>query len=193
MKKNKISPISITLITVAFLSLLACNYNHNSDNPLTESENKNPSDSTKNSADVQFLDKAAEINLEEIKVGTLAQQNGAANEVKSMGKMLEQDHTQSWNELTELARKKSVTIPTTLDSGAKADYSTLSGLSGKDFDKKFCNMMIGGHKAAIGLFEKESTQANDSDIKHWAVSTLPTLHKHLDDAISCQQAINNNP
>lgn len=182
-----------TLLAAAVLSLAACNYNHNSDNPLTRSDNKNGTDTTMHSADWQFLNKAAEINLEEIKVGALAQQKGYSSDVNDMGKMLEQEHTKSWNELTQLAQKKSMTIPTTLDSGAKADYATLSSLTGKEFDKKFCEMMVNGHKDAIALFEKESTQANDSDIKHWAASTLPTLHKHLDDAISCQHGIKNNP
>src|SRR6202012_6110832 len=147
MKKNKIHLVSagITLMAGAFFcSVNSCN--HNSTNSAMNTETKSPSHSNMNPADGQFLNKAAEINLEEIQVGTLAQQNGAGNNVKSMGKMLEEDHTQSWNELTQLARKKSVAIPTGLDSNAKGDYNTLSALSGSDFDKKFCEMMVSGHK-----------------------------------------------
>jgi putative membrane protein len=191
MKKNQIHLLSAGLILMAgafICSVTGCNHT-----APVNSETKTSVDSTKNSADGQFLNKAAEINLEEIKVGALAQQKGYGSDVNDMGKMLEEDHTKSWNELNQLAQQKSIIIPTTLDSGAKADYATLNALSGKEFDKKFCEMMISGHKDAIALFEKESTQANDSDIKHWAASTLPTLHKHLDDAISCQHGIKSNP
>jgi len=191
MKKNQIHLFSAGLILM--LGALLCSVTGCHHNSTMNSATKNSSDSTANSVDGHFLNKAAEINLEEIKVGALAQQKGYSSDVNDMGKMLEQEHTKSWNELTQLAKKKSMTIPTTLDSGAKADYATLSSLTGKEFDKKFCEMMVSGHKDAIALFEKESTQANDSDIKHWAASTLPTLHKHLDDAISCQHGIKNNP
>ena len=48
-------------------------------------------------------------------------------------------------------------------------------------------MMIAGHKGAIALFEKESTEAADTDIRQMAIATLPILHKHLDHAVACQK------
>lgn len=181
--------ISVTLIMGGLVYLTSC-HNANSNNTVTPTGTKADSTSGLTNDDVKFLNKAAEINLEEIRIGTLAQQNGGMKDIKEMGKMLTNDHTKSWNELTELAKKKSVNIPTTLDSNAVADYNSLSNLTGKEFDKKFCNMMIDGHKQAISVFEKEASDTKDSDIKNWANSTLPTLHKHLDDAITCEQTVN---
>jgi putative membrane protein len=101
--------------------------------------------------------------------------------------MMEEDHTNAEKDLTTLALKKSITIPTTLDSNAQTDYKKLDNLSGNDFDRQYSDMMVDGHKAAITLFEKESADANDTDIKQMAAATLPTLQKHLDHAITCQK------
>jgi putative membrane protein len=138
-----------------------------------------------NQQDAHFLNQAAMINLEEIQLGQLARQNGTIADVKELGKMIEDDHTQAQNDLSALARKKSITLPSTLDSNAQSDYKKLSAETGMGFDKGFCNMMVNGHKEAIALFEKESTQANDSAIRQWATTMLPALHKHLDASASC--------
>ena len=187
-RKPTIALILVNVIAAAFLLAVSCNNPQKSasasmaDNPKTDSTT-----SASNSTDGQFLSKAAMINMEEIQLGHLAGQNGTMNDVKELGKMMEEDHTKSQSDLVALARKKSITIPSTLDSNAQNDYKKLSAETGMGFDKDFCDMMVSGHKEAIALFEKESTQANDSDIRQWAVSVLPTLHKHLDDAMTCQE------
>jgi putative membrane protein len=106
--------------------------------------------------------------------------------IKDMGKMMEDDHTKPQSDLIALALKKSITIPTTLDSSAQSDYQILNGLSGNDFDNKYSGMMVNGHTVAIDLFEKESTDTGDTDIRQMAIATLPTLRKHLNDALACQ-------
>jgi len=185
---KNITRLQIRLINAAIASAIlvgvsSCNNPSKSENTVGTTK----SDTTGNSQDAKFLRKASMINMEEIQLGQLARQNGALADVKEFGKMLEEDHTKSQSDLVALAGKKSITIPSTLDSTAQGDYKKLSAEMGPDFDKDFCDMMVNGHKDAIALFEKESTQANDSDIRQWAASVLPALHKHLDDAISCQE------
>ncbi|MEO6883915.1 MAG: DUF4142 domain-containing protein [Bacteroidia bacterium] len=137
--------------------------------------------------DAQFLVKFAEINLEEIQLGKLAQQMGTTMDLKELGEMMENDHTKSLNELTTLALKKSITLPTSLDSNAQNDSTKLSKLSGNEFDTHYCDMMVSGHKIAIALFEKESTDASDPAIRQMAITTLPILKKHLEQATECQK------
>jgi putative membrane protein len=136
--------------------------------------------------DQQFVDKAAQISLEEIKLGELAQLKSTKSEVKELGKMMEEGHRQSLNDLTVLAKKKSMTIPTTLASNANEAYKNLKSNSEANFDKVYCDMMINGHKSAIALFEKASKDSNDADIREWATNTLPILRMHLDHAVSCK-------
>jgi len=187
----------VALATATLSGIISCN-NSQKDNTTTGSDTLNMTNTvsttstvttankTDTSADNQFLRKAALINLEEIRVGRLAEKKGVALDIREMGKMLENDHQKSLTELTALATKKSVALPQELDSGGQSDYRDLDSKNGKEFDKKFCDMMVSGHKDAISLFEKESSQTTDNDIRNWATETLPVLHKHLDEATKCQ-------
>jgi|SRR6185312_12104703 len=182
-KHFKTGLINTVIVAITLVGTTSCN------NPSKSETNASTvkSDTVNNSQDARFLSKASMINMEEIQLGQLAQKDATMDDIKEFGKMLEEDHTKSQSDVVALARKKSITIPSTLDSNAQSDYKKLSAETGTGFDKSFCNMMINGHKDAIALFEKESTQANDSDIRQWAVSVLPALHKHLDDAITCHE------
>jgi len=137
--------------------------------------------------DAQFLVNAAEINMEEINLGKLAQENGKMNHVKELGKMMEDAHSKSTYELTNLAKTKNITIPKSPTDKAMKAYKTLSNKSGINFDKSYSEMMVNGHKDAIAIFEKASTDCTDPEIKAWAFSTLPALRKHLDHAMLCQK------
>jgi hypothetical protein len=48
-------------------------------------------------------------------------------------------------------------------------------------------MMVKGHTMAIDLFEKESVDTGDTDTRQMAITTLPTLHMHLNHALACQK------
>jgi len=148
-------------------------------------------DTTNIAKDAKFLTKVALINIEEIRLGELAQQNSSMRDVKEFGEMMEVDHQKSQEELTQLAAKKSMILPTVLDATAEADYKKLSGKSGAEFDSEYINMMVNGHKDAIALFKLEATDATDADIRQWAKGTLPTLQKHLDDATACEEKCKN--
>jgi hypothetical protein len=52
-------------------------------------------------------------------------------------------------------------------------------------------MMVNGHKDALAMFRKESTEAADSAIRQWASSMIPSLQNRLDHATDCQKKCNN--
>jgi len=154
---------------------------------VAEEHNEAKFNNNKQEKDAEFLVKAAEINLDEISLGQLAQQNGRTFLVKELGKMMEDSHTKSLKDLTALAKKKMITIPTSPTNNSQEAYKKLNEKSGNDFDKKYADMMVNGHKEAIAVFEKASTDCNDSDIKESATAMLPDLRKNLDHAIDCQK------
>jgi putative membrane protein len=190
-KMRNITKVKMILLPAAFIiatliGIVSCN-NTQKSGDTSANVDLTKSDTAKNRNGAEFLIRVAGINLEEIKLGQLAQQKGTITDIKDMGKMMEDDHTKAQNDLTALALKKSITIPTTLDSSAQSDYQILNGLSGNDFDKKYSGMMVNGHTVAIDLFEKESTDTGDTDIRQMAIATLPTLRNHLEHALACQK------
>jgi putative membrane protein len=175
-------------LAVGTFSCLSCNNQTATGANIVNSDSTTiaKSGATNMSQDGKFLAKVAEINLEEIQVGSIAQQNGTTDDIKEMGKTLTDDHTQSLNILNSIARNKSIDIPTSVDNDGKNDIEKLSVKTGSEFDKAFCDMMIDGHKDAISLFEKESANTKDTAISNFIKITLPVLHKHLDIATKCQ-------
>jgi putative membrane protein len=115
-------------------------------------------DSEKNAA---FLISAAEINLDEIMLGEQAQQKSKMPDIIELGKMMVKDHRQLQDELTSLARKQSITLPTSADNDAEAAYKKFNNASGADFDIEYCDMMVNGHRKAIQEFENESLRPFD--------------------------------
>lgn len=142
---------------------------------------------TNTGGDAAFMMKAAEINMEEIKLGKLAQEKGTMVHVKELGRMMTTEHTQAMDDLTAMAKTKMTTIITNESQKAIDDYKMLSGKSGKDFDKAYSDMMVNGHKEAIDLFEKTAMDTKDTDIKSMVTAMIPKLKTHLEHAEMCQK------
>jgi putative membrane protein len=135
---------------------------------------------------VKFLMAAAEMQLEEISLGKLAQQKGTTPHVKELGKMMEVDHTKTLAELNTLAQSKSVAIPATATEDSMQTQKDLMEKEGNDFGKAYSDMMVEHHEDAIELFEKAATDSEDAEIKAWAAEKLPTMITHLEHAKACK-------
>lgn len=141
--------------------------------------------------DTQFLVSTSETNLKQIKAGKLAQQNGKTEEVRALGKMMEDAHMTSQKNLTALAQRKNIEIPSSINADSQNDYDTLFNQSEDNFDKAYTDMMINLHEDSIAEFEKASTDSSDTDIKNWAIASLPDLRKHLYHSKECQKKSSN--
>jgi putative membrane protein len=195
---KKINYIKKALLSVTFvatvLAFASCGYNQKPKDTkvVAEQQNDDRFDNNKQEKDAQFLVNAAEINLEQIQLGKMAQQKGGTAQVKELGKMMEDAHTKSQNDLTALAQSKMITIPTSSTNNAKDAYNDLNEKSGNDFDKAYVNMMVNSHKDAIDTFEDASTDSNDIDIKNWATVSLSGLRTHLDHSVALQNNLTAN-
>jgi putative membrane protein len=137
-------------------------------------------------ADINFMGEATEINLEEIRLSEVVKERSKNIEIRELGKKLTNQHYQSLLDLTALAARKNITIPTKLGDKENVDYEKLNHMSGVALDKEYIIMMVNEHKEAIALFEKVSKTGIDPDIKQWALATLPEMHTHLNYAVACQ-------
>ena len=133
-------------------------------------------------ADQEFVTKAADGGMAEVKLGTLASQKGTAPDVRQFAQMMVTDHGKGNSELQSLAGTKGASLPTDISDEHKQKEQKLSGLSGADFDKEYMKGMVEDHQKTVDLFQKASNEAMDPDVKAWAAKTLPTLQHHLDEA-----------
>jgi putative membrane protein len=184
----KITMLEAFLFIATIFGVSSICYGQKPNDTKSDAKEKNETKygSTNKEKDAKFLVDVAEINLEEIQLGQLAQQKSTMADVKELGKMMETSHQKCMKDLETLAKKKSITIPTSLTDNGKDAYKKLNELSGTSFDKEYCDMMVKGHKDAIAEFEKVSKDSGDADIKQFALATLPELKKHLEHATACQ-------
>lgn len=199
--RNNLKPIlafSFGLVGTLIL-MSSCSENNRTDSKdMTENEDMNlrspngnmdnasTADNTilviENDNDSSFLIKVAEMQLEEIRLGRLAQQKGTTPHVKELGKMMEDEHTKALASLETLARANSITIPTAASSDSENHYNDLNGKTGADFGKSYSQMMVDHHEDAIERFEKASKDSENEQIRTWASAQLPILRAHLQHA-----------
>jgi putative membrane protein len=132
--------------------------------------------------DQKFLDMAAQTDMLEAHLGQMAADQAANPAVKEYAQMLVTDHTADYQQLTALAAKAGLTVPTALDSAHNKMIAPFEKLKGAAFDAQYIHTMIAGHTEAIGVYTKESGDAQNADVKAYAGATLPALNKHLDSA-----------
>ena len=117
----------LTSFIACIVLVASCGYDQKTDGTkdVAEERNEEKFDDNKQRQDAQFLVNAAEINLEEIQLGQLAQQKGRTTHVKELGKAMEDAHTKSQRDLTALAQRKNISIPSSPTENAKDAYDVL--------------------------------------------------------------------
>jgi putative membrane protein len=179
------------LSSVMFYSCSSNNTNNEqAESDKQEAEKRNEAKFSKDAEDdAQFVVDAANMNLTEMSLGSIASRSGATKEIKELGNTLNTAHRNSYDELSEYARKNSISIPSTIGEPASRDSVDFAGIKGNDFNERYINKMVSTHKDAIELFEKGANNCKDPELVAWINSQLPELRKHLDVAMDAQNKI----
>ncbi|MEJ1238077.1 DUF4142 domain-containing protein [Chryseolinea sp. T2] len=129
--------------------------------------------------DKEFVMKAADASLLEIKAAEVASKTTSNPEIKSFAAAMIKDHGMANGELMAIAKKKSMTPRSNLSTASEQKLKSLSSKSGVDFDKAYAEAMVRDHQEAVELFKSEATNGKDAELKQWAEEKLPTLEHHL--------------
>jgi len=192
--KTKIKTVLIynTLMLVLAFGLVACGVQEIYTKDTSEEQNDEKFDKRKDRRDAQFLVNAAEIYMEEIGLAKLAQEKGTTSPIKELGRTMEQDHQNSQDELTSLAKRKKITIPNTITDQGDDSYRLLHQKTGDDFNESYVKLMVEKHEDAISLFDKASDKCKDKQIREWAGSKLVVLRRDLAAANNCLTQLEND-
>jgi putative membrane protein len=181
----------LIILAAAALFLGACKKTENVDNTTTTTTSTSMTDTsattittgtsamTLSKDDQEFATKAAQGNMSEVNLGTMAAQKGTSPDVKAFGNRMVNDHGKALDELKQWASNKGFTLPTDVSADQKATADKLSQKSGKDFDKTYADTMADDHEKDVAEFDKASKNAQDPDLKAWAAKTLPVIQDHL--------------
>jgi len=134
-----------------------------------------------------FLKAAIQGDNSEIMLGKMAVNNPTASPaVKRYGQLLIKDHTEHLQKAQALAQANGIKPPDGPTMGADTESAKLHLLKGDAFDKEFTQYMMSDHQKDIGDFKKEAARS-DGDISKFAQESLPTLRKHLDQALDLEK------
>jgi len=144
-----------------------------------EHQTRGTSGKTASATDSSFVMKAAAGGVKEVEAGKLASSKATNSDVKSFAQRMVKDHGKANSELMSLAKSKSIEAKASKDSEAKALTDRLGKLSGAAFDRAYMEEMVKDHQTDVDLFEQQSRDGDDAELKAWAGKQLPTLREHL--------------
>ena len=129
-----------------------------------------------------FVKTVAISDMFEVQSGQLASEKAQNADVKSFGKEMTDDPTETSNDLRDLIDDEEIKVelPTQLDEQHQGILGKLKGLSGPQFDKEYVLMQT--HQKAVALFEAYAAAGENDDVRDWAEDTLPTLKEDLNHA-----------
>lgn len=130
-------------------------------------------------ADLKFVQQAAAGGMAEVEAGTLAREKGSSKKVKEFGAHMVTDHAKANDELKSIATSKGMALPLAPDAAHQQAKAKLQAASGPDFDRAYKAQMVEDHRKTIALFEQQSKNGQDPQLKAFAAKKLPALHEHL--------------
>lgn len=134
----------------------------------------------------EFLSSAAQINMEEIKAGELAQEKAQDQQVQEYAETLKEHHQKNKQKLQDLAQQMNVQLPEDLSSQKQEKIQQLRTTEPGEFEEEFLSTMVKGHEEAVQKFEEAEKKVTNDELKSYISETLPTLRNHLEKAQSLQ-------
>lgn len=131
-----------------------------------------------NKKDAEYLQKAAQGVMSEVKLGEMAQKQAADERVKQFGKRMVDDHGKDLQNIRQLASQKHVTLPDTPNKEQSQEADKLAKLSGAAFDKEYVKYEMKDHKEDVKENGKAMKSALDADVKNFASAEYQTVVAH---------------
>jgi putative membrane protein len=128
--------------------------------------------------DAKFVVFAADAELYEAQIANMAKLNAYSGKATELANEMLNNNIRSNEELTLLAAKKSIAVPTAISKKHQRSIYSLLKFKDQAFDIAFSKKILREYSYTIELFQKEANNGKDLDLKNWAIEQLQIL-KHL--------------
>ena len=129
--------------------------------------------------DATWLRAAHQGNLAEIAAGNAAQQQATTQEVKGLGAMFVQMHTQLDAGLTPVAQQLGIQLPSAPTAEQQAQLAAVQANSGRAFDTAWIAQQIGSHSTTLAATQQELSAGSDPTVLAQARTATPVVQQHL--------------
>jgi len=139
--------------------------------------------------DVSFIKEAAQGGQAEVEMGRLAAEKGQNAQIKQLGQRLQQDHAKANQELTQIAQKSGVALPSEPNRKENHMAERLQNKTGAEFDKAFAEHALTDHEKDIRKYQKALQDTHDPELRAFIEKSLPVLRQHLEMARTAGSAV----
>lgn len=176
--------VTIALVVFGLSVALGSSVFAQSNRPATQPANAQINGNAQiNEIDRQFMMTAGEAGLANIQMGQLALQRGTSQAVKQFAQAEIAEQTNVKNNLTQIAPRVGVALPTAPGPKYQASLRRLAQLSGQQFDQAYMNEGgVNAHLENAATFQREAAFGQYPDLIRLADSGLPIINQHFNTA-----------
>lgn len=142
--------------------------------------------------DREFIEEHVAMGESEVALGQLAAQKGTHAEVKRFGELMVREHRAAGQELKQIHARLPVDDRRAAGTDARDEHKDaldeLQGLSGREFDRKYMDLMVEHHEEAVNDLERKAENGS-AEVRQWASSTLPKVQQHLVQAKTIKETL----
>lgn len=129
--------------------------------------------------DKVFISQAIQENLGEIELAKLALKKSSNANVRQFAERMVSDHTRMNNQMELIAHRLEVDIPTEPGKDSRKQKKKLESLSEPQFDRSYAKTMVTNHKRDLREYQRESTSAQDPQLRAAAAQGAGIVRQHL--------------
>jgi putative membrane protein len=129
--------------------------------------------------DVTWMQAAHQGNLAEIAAGNAAQQQATTPEVKQLGAMFVQHHTELDTALTQAAQQLGVQLPGGPSPEQQQQLAAVRSQQGMAFDTAWIAQQIGAHVTTLAATRTELEAGSEPTVLELARTATPVVERHL--------------
>ena len=175
-------------IALAAALTIGCNSNSNKDvnasNPSTGGAvGTAGSDNNVKNGDKDFVKDIATANIAEVELGRMALDKAVNPDVKKFAQMMVDDHTKANEELTAIASKDNIAVPSGLDDKHNDLRDKLAKKTGADFDKDYIDAMVDGHQ---DVMDKLESRIDKDTLSKWKARSMDQNGNKVDAKVEAE-------
>ena len=129
--------------------------------------------------DTTWLRAAHQSNLAEIAAGNAAQQSATTTDVRNLGAMFVQMHTDLDNQLKPVAQQLGVDLPGAPTAQQQQQLAAVQGQQGQQFDTAWIAQQIASHSTTLSATQTELQAGSDQQVLQLARAATPVVQQHL--------------
>ena len=141
-----------------------------------------PVDDHANAQDRLFVRQASLGGRAEVELSTMAQKQGASEDVRAFARRMVDDHRKSNDRLMRLGKGLKAEAPGELDPEHRLIRDDLQKLSGADRDLRYIAAQIADHQKTVNLLQWHLSYGQNAELLRYSGETLPVVMNHLEHA-----------